>query len=124
SGARRCRRRTPRRLPSLAGDPGARTPHGPRGPQQRETDAEVGDLPRLSGKEGQVPGDGRVRESLMKSLKILSLTAALLASSAAMAADLRIALQDDPDVLDPHMARTFVGRIVFTSLCDKLVDIN
>lgn len=60
----------------------------------------------------------------MKSLKILSLTAALLASSAAMAADLRIALQDDPDVLDPHMARTFVGRIVFTSLCDKLVDIN
>jgi len=41
-----------------------------------------------------------------------------------MAADLRVALQDDPDVLDPHLARTFVGRIVFTSLCDKLVDIN
>ncbi|WP_110751798.1 ABC transporter substrate-binding protein [Phyllobacterium leguminum] len=42
----------------------------------------------------------------------------------AMAADLRIGLQDDADVLDPHRARTFVGRIVFTSLCDKLFDIN
>jgi peptide/nickel transport system substrate-binding protein len=37
---------------------------------------------------------------------------------------LRIGLQEDPDVLDPHRARTFVGRIVFTALCDKLVDIN
>ncbi|HCW21995.1 ABC transporter substrate-binding protein, partial [Achromobacter sp.] len=37
---------------------------------------------------------------------------------------LRIGLQDDPDVLDPARARTFVGRIVFASLCDKLVDIT
>ena len=37
---------------------------------------------------------------------------------------LRIGLQDDPDVLDPVRARTFVGRIVFASLCDKLVDIT
>ena len=27
-------------------------------------------------------------------------------------------------MLDPHRARTFVGRIVFTSLCDKLIDIT
>ncbi len=45
-------------------------------------------------------------------------------ASTAMATDLRIGLQDDADVLDPHRARTFVGRIVFTSLCDKLFDIN
>ena len=60
----------------------------------------------------------------MKSLRLLTFGAALLASASVMAADLRVALQDDPDVLDPHRARTFVGRIVFTSLCDKLVDIN
>jgi len=60
----------------------------------------------------------------MKSLRMLTIGAALLASSTVMAADLQVALQDDPDVLDPHLARTFVGRIVFTSLCDKLVDIN
>src|SRR5438045_9221392 len=33
---------------------------------------------------------------------------------------LRIGLAEDPDVLDPTMARTFVGRIVFAGLCDKL----
>jgi peptide/nickel transport system substrate-binding protein len=37
---------------------------------------------------------------------------------------LRIGLQEDPDVLDPHRARTFVGRIVFAGLCDKLLDIT
>jgi peptide/nickel transport system substrate-binding protein len=37
---------------------------------------------------------------------------------------LRIGLQEDPDVLDPHRARTFVGRIVFMGLCDKLLDIT
>ncbi|MCJ9711083.1 ABC transporter substrate-binding protein, partial [Bordetella hinzii] len=44
--------------------------------------------------------------------------------AAAVAQDLRIGLQEDPDVLDPHRARTYVGRIVFTSLCDKLVDLD
>jgi peptide/nickel transport system substrate-binding protein len=37
---------------------------------------------------------------------------------------LRIALREDPDILDPTLARTYVGRIVFASLCDKLFDIN
>jgi peptide/nickel transport system substrate-binding protein len=52
--------------------------------------------------------------------------AALMAAgaSAASAADLRIGLQDDADILDPDQARTFVGRIVFNALCDKLVDID
>ena len=36
----------------------------------------------------------------------------------------RIGLAEDPDVLDPTLARTYVGRIVFASLCDKLFDIN
>ncbi|MFM8680723.1 MAG: ABC transporter substrate-binding protein, partial [Alphaproteobacteria bacterium] len=37
---------------------------------------------------------------------------------------LRIGLREDPDVLDPTLARTYVGRIVFASLCDKLFDID
>ena len=41
-----------------------------------------------------------------------------------MRQDLRIGLQEDPDVLDPDQSRTFVGRIVYASLCDKLVDIS
>jgi peptide/nickel transport system substrate-binding protein len=47
-----------------------------------------------------------------------------LAASASMAQTLRIGLAEDPDVLDPSLARSFVGRIVFASLCDKLVDID
>ncbi len=37
---------------------------------------------------------------------------------------LRIGLAEDPDALDPTTARTFVGRIVFAGLCDKLFDID
>ncbi|PKP63345.1 MAG: ABC transporter substrate-binding protein [Alphaproteobacteria bacterium HGW-Alphaproteobacteria-8] len=56
----------------------------------------------------------------------LSALAILLASAAvpALSADLRIGLQDDADILDPDQSRTFVGRIVYTALCDKLVDIT
>jgi peptide/nickel transport system substrate-binding protein len=44
--------------------------------------------------------------------------------SAAHAQTLRIGLAEDPDVLDPTAARTFVGRIVFSALCDKLFDLD
>src|SRR6185312_8977497 len=37
---------------------------------------------------------------------------------------LRIALREDADIMDPTLARTYVGRIVFAGLCDKLFDIN
>jgi peptide/nickel transport system substrate-binding protein len=37
---------------------------------------------------------------------------------------LNVALAEDPDRLDPTLARTFVGRIVFASFCEKLYDIN
>lgn len=54
-------------------------------------------------------------------------TAAVLAAALASttsAKTLRIGLAEDPDLLDPTLARTFVGRIVFASLCDKLFDIS
>jgi peptide/nickel transport system substrate-binding protein len=37
---------------------------------------------------------------------------------------LRIGMAQDADMLDPTLARSYVGRIVFAGLCDKLVDIN
>ncbi len=64
----------------------------------------------------------------MSHLKTALITALLgataLTASPVVAKDLRIALQSDADVLDPDQSRTFVGRIVYTSLCDKLVDIT
>ncbi len=55
------------------------------------------------------------------------LLAALALSVPAMAQTtpaLRIGIADDPDMLDPTLARTYTGRIVFAALCDKLFDIN
>jgi peptide/nickel transport system substrate-binding protein len=43
---------------------------------------------------------------------------------ASQAQTLRIGLAEDPDMLDPTLGRTFVGRIVFASLCDKLIDVD
>jgi peptide/nickel transport system substrate-binding protein len=37
---------------------------------------------------------------------------------------LTIGLAEDPDALDPTLARTFVGRIVFLHMCEKLYDLN
>src|SRR5436190_11417362 len=56
-------------------------------------------------------------------MRWLALGFALL-SSLAGAQTLRIGLAEDPDILDPTLARTFVGRIVFAGLCDKLLDLD
>ncbi|MCS6931409.1 MAG: ABC transporter substrate-binding protein [Acetobacteraceae bacterium] len=64
---------------------------------------------------------------MKKTLAALAVGAALAAPLAPAPADaqhLRIALREDPDILDPTLARTYVGRIVFTAICDKLFDIN
>src|SRR6201996_4676264 len=37
---------------------------------------------------------------------------------------LRIGIAEDPDILDPTLSRTYVGRIVFSAVCDKLFDID
>src|SRR6266487_1645019 len=62
----------------------------------------------------------------MKTFRLAAAAALLILSSAIVSAQttLRIGLAEDPDVLDPTLARTYVGRIVFASLCDKLFDID
>jgi len=57
----------------------------------------------------------------------LSLGVALavgLGTAASAQSVLRIGLAEDPDILDPTLSRTFVGRIVYASICDKLFDID
>ncbi len=64
--------------------------------------------------------NGRLLHTLVQAL---ALTAAMSAATVG-AQTLRIGLAEDPDVLDPTLARSFVGRVVFASLCDKLFDID
>src|ERR1700755_500185 len=63
----------------------------------------------------------------MKMMRLAAATAAFLLSFQAGAlaqTTLRIGLAEDPDILDPTLARTYVGRIVFSAVCDKLFDID
>jgi peptide/nickel transport system substrate-binding protein len=63
----------------------------------------------------------------MNILRLAVTAAALLLSfeaSVQAQTTLRVGLAEDPDILDPTLARTYVGRIVFASFCDKLFDID
>jgi peptide/nickel transport system substrate-binding protein len=64
---------------------------------------------------------------MKKTFGLMALVLALaapMAGSALAQSHLRVGLAEDPDVLDPTLARTYVGRIVFASICDKLFDID
>src|SRR5580698_4396027 len=63
----------------------------------------------------------------MRTLRLVATAAAFamsLVASAQAQTTLRIGLAEDPDILDPTLARTYVGRIVFAAFCDKLFDID
>ena len=63
----------------------------------------------------------------MRTLRLAAIAAALamsLVASAQAETTLRIGLAEDPDMLDPSLGRTYVGRIVFSAFCDKLFDID
>src|ERR1700755_1872545 len=63
----------------------------------------------------------------MKIVRLLVATAALcvaLGTSVQGQTTLRIGIAEDPDVLEPSLGRTYVGRIVFSAFCDKLFDID
>jgi peptide/nickel transport system substrate-binding protein len=59
-----------------------------------------------------------------KRLALAAAFATLGIGSALAQSHLRVGLAEDPDVLDPSLARTYVGRIVFSAICDKLFDID
>jgi peptide/nickel transport system substrate-binding protein len=57
-------------------------------------------------------------------LPILLSVLVAAATAEAQKKTLVIALNQDPDMLDPTLARTYVGRIVFASMCEKLYEID
>lgn len=67
----------------------------------------------------------------MSFMRVTILASALLTSLVGTAQSqaqaqttLRIGIAEDPDILDPSIGRTYVGRIVFSAFCDKLFDID
>jgi len=63
----------------------------------------------------------KVRHTLFAALGGMMLMGSLQAQAEST---LRTGLGADPDMLDPHLARTYYGRFVFADLCDRLVDVD
>src|SRR5215469_3279366 len=61
---------------------------------------------------------------MARSIGIGILAGLMLGATLTSASTLKIALNEDPDLLDPASGVSFAGRVVFASLCDKLVDID
>ena len=59
-------------------------------------------------------------------LAVGALAALILNAGAAHAQKktLVVALNQDPDILDPSLSRTYVGRIIFSHICEKLYEID
>jgi peptide/nickel transport system substrate-binding protein len=58
---------------------------------------------------------------LMGVLAAVTLTAG---AADAQKKTLVVALNQDPDILDPTLSRTYVGRIIYAQMCEKLYDID
>ena len=65
---------------------------------------------------------------MSQALSLITAALAVLAMHAgpahAQKKTLVVALNQDPDLLDPTLARTYVGRIVFSHICEKLYEIG
>ncbi len=66
----------------------------------------------------------RMRNGLALAAVILIVLLTLAGAADAQKKTLVVALNQDPDLLDPTPARTYVGRIVFTAMCEKLYEID
>jgi peptide/nickel transport system substrate-binding protein len=67
-----------------------------------------------------------MRPRLIAAFKFLALLAVALPAAipAQAAGPLRFGLEFDPDVLDTARNGSYTDRIVFTAMCDQLIDID
>src|SRR6476646_2012485 len=66
----------------------------------------------------------RSNEALMRRLLICFAAMLALATAARAETVLRLGLREDPDLLDPTLGSSYVGRVVYAGMCDKLFDID
>src|SRR5256885_12137185 len=66
----------------------------------------------------------RLTQALWLIIATLALLAMHAGAAQAQKKPLVVALNQAPDLLDPTLARTYVGRIVFAHICEKLYEID
>src|SRR5262245_52606686 len=77
--------------------------------------------------EGDSTRGGTAMRALQTGLRTIVVVLAgliLVAPAAAQKKALVVALNQDPDVLDPTLSRTYVGRIIYAQMCEKLYEID
>lgn len=60
---------------------------------------------------------------MLGAIAVLSVAVAASAGQGAKTT-LVVALNQDPDILDPSLARTYVGRIIYEHMCEKLYELD
>jgi peptide/nickel transport system substrate-binding protein len=65
-----------------------------------------------------------MRNRVWMSVGAVALALVLAGTAAAQKKSIVVGLNQDPDILDPTLARTYVGRIVFAHMCEKLYEID
>jgi peptide/nickel transport system substrate-binding protein len=65
-----------------------------------------------------------MRKAFAFILEVAIATMLLAGVAHAQKKQLVVALNQDPDILDPTLARTYVGRIIFSHICEKLYEID
>src|SRR5918994_7840893 len=69
-------------------------------------------------------GGSRMRKFSVVVLGVLFATTLTTGIADAQKKQLVVSLNQDPDILDPTLSRTYVGRIVFAQICEKLYEID
>ncbi len=64
------------------------------------------------------------RKGLWLAVGMLAMLLLQAGAAHAQKKTLVVALNQDPDILDPTLSRTYVGRIVFSQICEKLYEID
>ncbi len=66
----------------------------------------------------------RIRRRTWVALALSSVFVLVAGPVAAQKKTLVVALNQDPDILDPTLSQSYVGRIVYANMCEKLYDID
>src|SRR5213080_2889803 len=67
---------------------------------------------------------GRMGKGLWLSVGALAVLTLQAGAAHAQKKTLVVALNQDPDILDPTLSRTYVGRIIYAQMCEKLYEID
>src|SRR5574342_421013 len=78
----------------------------------------------MHGKEGAMCGKLRKGLSIILGLLAALTVLAGVGHAQGQKTTLVVALNQDPDILDPSLSRTYVGRIIYEHMCEKLYEID